>query len=56
MTDTTQQERLYHLVAVNERTGKQTQVTSYPMSHRECCTCKSKFSHHPARRIMLVDA
>ena len=56
MTDITQQERLYLLVAVNERTGKQTQVTSYLMSHRECCTCKSKFSHHPARRIMLVDA
>lgn len=47
-------ERKYNLVAINEKTGKQVLLTAYPMTHSECCTMKSKFSYHPARRIQLV--
>lgn len=48
-------ERMYHLVAINERTGKETRLTSYPMTHAECCTMKAKFTPHPLRRIQLKE-
>lgn len=49
-------ERLYHLFAVNDRTGNREQLTRFAMTHRECCVNKSKFSAHPARRIVLAEA
>lgn len=49
-------ERLYHLVAVNNKTDAATVLTSYPMTHAQCCTMKSKFTHHPARRIEMREA
>lgn len=49
------QERLYHLFAVNDRTGKREQLTRFAMNHQDCCVNKSKFSPHPARRIVLVE-
>ncbi len=48
-------ERLYHLVAINNRSGKSVPLTTYPMTHEKCCTMKSKSSYHPARRIELVE-
>jgi hypothetical protein len=51
-----QPERKYHIVAINERTGEKIFCTSYPMSHQECCTMKSKFSYHPVRRLQLEEA
>lgn len=48
-----QTERLYHLVAINEKTGEKVYLTRYPDTHKACCTMKSKFSYHPARRIQL---
>ena len=49
-------ERLYHLVAINERTGKRTRLTSYPMDHRHAVTMKSKFNPHKDVRIQLEPA
>lgn len=48
-------ERYYHIVAINEKSGAITYMTSYPMTHSECCTMMSKISKHPARRIQLVE-
>lgn len=48
-------ERKYHLIAINERTGKKTYLTACAMTHAECCIMKSKFSYHPARRIQLEE-
>jgi len=47
--------RLYHIVAINEKTGKTTYCTSYPMSHKEACVILKKFSNHPARRVQLEE-
>jgi hypothetical protein len=47
--------RLYHLVAINERTGAKTYLTGYADTHEACCTMKSRFSYHPARRIQLEE-
>lgn len=47
--------RLYHLVSINEKTGNKVYLTGYPMSHKECCTMKSKFTYHSFRRIQLEE-
>jgi hypothetical protein len=47
--------KLYHLVAINEKHGWKVYLTGYAMTHAECCTMKSKFSYHPARRIQLEE-
>lgn len=47
--------RLYHVVAINERTGKMTYCTEHPLSHKDACVVMSKFSHHPSRRIQLKE-
>lgn len=48
--------RLYHLVAVNNKTDAVTALTTFPVTHSQACTMKSKFSHHPARRLELREA
>lgn len=47
--------RLYHVVAINERTGDKTYMTDCPMPHHYANTNRMKFSHHPARRIQLEE-
>lgn len=47
--------RLYHLVAINEKTNKKTYLTGYPMTHEECCIMKSKFNPHKDVRIQLEE-
>lgn len=47
--------RRYHLDSVNVFTEKRTRLTSYPMSHAEVCTLKSKFTEHAHRRLELVE-
>lgn len=49
-------EPLYHLQAVNNRTGHATRLTRYAATHAQACTMKSKFSIHSSRRIELVEA
>lgn len=48
-------ERLYHLVAINDRTGNKTYLTSYPMEHGAACVNKSKFTTHATRRVQLEE-
>jgi len=50
-------ERLYHIVAINEKTGIKQYLTGYPMTHKECMVMKSKQST-PAKhvRIQLEEA
>jgi len=47
--------RLYHIIAINERSGKKVYCTSEPMPHKEACIVLSKFSYHPARRLQLEE-
>lgn len=53
ISECVRRERLYNLVAVNEKSGAVVALTRYPMSHHECCVMKSKFTEHKARRIEL---
>ena len=48
--------KLYHIVAINERTGAKVYMTGYPMNHEQCCTMMKRISYHPARRIQLEEA
>lgn len=48
-------QRMYHVVAVHEKTGKVTRATATPVTHREGVTIMSKFSRHPSRRIQLEE-
>lgn len=54
--------RLYNIIAINERTGKQVLLTGYPMNHKECCTMLSKMTGHKdtmndndVKMIILLD-
>lgn len=49
-------ERLYHLYAVNDRKGWRERVTAYPMPHAAILRLRSRFTPHPARRLLLVEA
>lgn len=48
-------QRLYHLVAINERSGAKVRLTAYPMPHADGVRLKGKFTPHPARRIQLEE-
>lgn len=47
--------RLYNIIAINERTGKQVLLTGYPMPHKECCTMLSKMTGHKGTMRMLIE-
>lgn len=47
--------RLYNIVVINERTGKQALLTGYPMPHKECCTMLSKMASHKDTMRMLIE-
>jgi len=47
--------RMYHVIAINEKTNKKTYLTSYPMIHHEACVIKSKFNLHKDVRIQLEE-
>ncbi len=49
-------EHLYHLISVNVKDGRKVYLTRYPMTHKECCTMKSKFTEHKHRMIQLEEA
>lgn len=48
--------RLYHLVAINVRSGLAFQVTAVPLPHSKACTLMGKFTVHAARRLELKEA
>jgi hypothetical protein len=39
--------RLYHVVAINDRTGRKDYCTATPVTHHEACTIRSKFFPRP---------
>lgn len=47
--------RMYHIVAINEKSGVKTYCTRQPMTHSEACVMLGKFSQHPARRVQLEE-
>lgn len=47
--------RLYHIVAINEKTGKKEYLTTYPMPHDDCCVMLSKQSKHEHVRKQLEE-
>lgn len=47
---------LYHIITINERSGRVTRCTAYPMPHAEACAMLRKFSYHPARRVQMQPA
>jgi hypothetical protein len=50
-----ERERLYHVIAVNEKTGAITVCTSSPVTHDEACAIKSKYLPNKNRRIQLSE-
>lgn len=46
----------YHVIAVNDRTGKVTICTSEPLQHDKAVIVASKFNAHKGRRIQLCDS
>lgn len=55
MKTTVKPDRMYHLQAVNSRTGRTVRLTGYPMTHAQCCTMKRKFTTHKDRHIELSE-
>jgi hypothetical protein len=49
-------ERLYHVFAVNEKTGRTVQCTGYPDTHQHAVTIKSRFTPHKDIRLELREA
>lgn len=47
--------RMYHVVAINERSGHKVYCTTESLTHESACVVMSKFSKHPARRIQLEE-
>lgn len=47
----TTETRLYHLIAVNDRTGVRERQTAFPMRHEECMTMARKFILHRDVRL-----
>ena len=47
--------RTYHVVCINERTGRRVTCSREPMTHREAVTFKSKFNPHKDARFLLVE-
>lgn len=48
--------RLYHIVAINEKTGAKTYLTGYPMNHNDSCVMLNKQSNRVSYvRIQLEE-
>jgi len=47
--------RAYHVIVINERTGKKTQMTATPVTHGEGCTLLSKLTDYSWRRKQLEE-
>lgn len=44
----------YHIVAINEKTGRTVRMTDYPMDHYRCCVMLTKLTQRKQTRYMLV--
>lgn len=45
--------RLYQVVVINEKTGTETQLTGYPMTHKKCMTFISKHTPRAETRYTV---
>lgn len=45
--------RFYHLIAIDENTKKEYQLTAYPMLHDECVTKRDGFTEHPKVTMVI---
>lgn len=48
-------QRIYHVVVINEKTGKKVYMTKDPVSHSEGCTILSKLTKYQWRRNQLEE-
>ena len=49
-------ERLYHVVVINNKTGKKFRMSSEAMTHREACTVLSKMTKYSWRTETVEEA
>ncbi len=45
--------RLYHIIAINDKTNKKVYITGYPMTHEKCMVMMSKQSK-PAKDVRFM--
>ena len=50
-----EKEKIYHVYAINDKTGKKNYMTSYPISHSKCCTFISKQTKHADVRFVIEE-
>ena len=48
--------KLYHIDAVNKKTGMRARMTGYPMPIEQCRTMAGKITRYPWRRLDFVEA
>jgi|GEM_PF-2834020 len=48
-------ERQYHVIVINERTGEKTRMTRTPVTHKEGCVLLSKLTDYAWRRKCLEE-
>jgi len=49
-------EQLFHLVSVRIDNGKETPLTRYPMTRKQCEENRRRFTRHSFRKIELKEA
>lgn len=47
--------RLYHLIAVNDRTQRRVRLTASPATHQQCMTMKARFNLHRDVRLVVEE-
>lgn len=47
--------RVYHVVSINEQSGRKVYMTGDPVTHKEGCTIMSKISNVKGRRVQLEE-
>ena len=47
--------RLYHIIAINDRTKAIVQMTGYPIPHDQCMTMLGKLTRYNWRTLQLVE-
>lgn len=52
-SEQTRPERLYHVVAINERSGRREVCTSSPLPHDKACVILGNLTRHPTTRLQL---
>ena len=48
-------EKLYHVVVINNKTGQETIMTAYPVQHKIACILLSKLTRYKWRKETLKE-